>query len=139
MKRILSILFLVFILSGCSMYGQSTTVNRTNQNAQTQNNPTNATNSANQVDQVQNIAIKDFAFDPGVLTIKKGKTVSWTNEDGAPHKIVSDAGTNPADSTQFSSNNLSQGESYSYTFQETGDFKYHCQIHPSMKGKIIVE
>jgi plastocyanin len=36
------------------------------------------------------------------------------------------------------SNTLGRGQSYSFTFTESGTFPYHCGIHPSMKGTITV-
>jgi plastocyanin len=80
------------------------------------------------------IVIKNFAFDPSSLTVKSGTAVKWTNQDGASHAIVSDTGS-PA---TFSSDSLSTGASYSFTFTQPGTYTYHCSIHPSMKGTIIV-
>ena len=81
------------------------------------------------------ITIKNFAFDPATLTVKTGTTVTWVNNDGASHAIASDAGSPAA----FSSESLSTGGSYSFTFTGQGTYTYHCSIHPSMKGTIIVQ
>jgi hypothetical protein len=34
--------------------------------------------------------IKNFAFSPATLTVKTGSTVTWTNQDAAPHQVASD-------------------------------------------------
>ena len=81
------------------------------------------------------IAIKNFAFDPSTLTVKAGMVVTWVNQDGAPHTIVSDTGSPAA----FSSDSLSTGTSYTFTFTRPGTYTYHCSIHPSMKGTIMVQ
>jgi plastocyanin len=81
------------------------------------------------------IAIKNFAFSPAALTIKTGTTVTWTNQDGAPHQIASDPGTPVA----FKSESLVNGASYQFTFTQAGTYSYYCTIHPSMKGTIIVQ
>ena len=81
------------------------------------------------------VTIKNFAFDPSTLTVKSGTGVTWVNNDGAPHAIASDAGA-PAD---FSSNTLSTGGSFTFTFARPGTYTYHCSIHPSMTGTIIVQ
>jgi plastocyanin len=81
------------------------------------------------------ITIKNFAFDPSSLTVKTGTAVTWTNYDGATHTIVSDTGS-PA---PFSSDSLSPGASYTFTFTQPGTYTYHCSIHPSMKGTITVQ
>jgi plastocyanin len=81
------------------------------------------------------IAIKNFAFSPATLTIKTGTPVTWTNQDGAPHQIASDPGAPVA----FQSEPLPNGVSYQFTFTQAGIYSYHCTIHPSMKGTIIVQ
>ena len=77
------------------------------------------------------VTIKDFAFTPQVLTVKAGTTVTWTNEDSASHTITS-AGF-------FDSGTIATGQTFSKTFDQPGTYNYACSIHPSMKGKIIVE
>jgi len=81
------------------------------------------------------IAIKNFVFSPATLTLKSGTTVTWTNQDGAPHQVASDPGTPVA----FSSDSLANGASYQFTFTRPGTYTYYCTIHPSMKGTIIVQ
>jgi plastocyanin len=81
------------------------------------------------------ITIKNFAFSPASLTVKSGTTVTWTNQDSPPHIVVSDTGSAAA----FSSDSLSTGASYSFTFIQAGTYPYHCSIHPSMKGTIVVQ
>jgi len=77
------------------------------------------------------VEIKNFAFDPDTVTIKVGQTVTWTNQDSVVHTVTGDGG--------IESDNLSKGDSYSKTFDTEGTFDYHCSIHPSMKGQVIVE
>lgn len=76
------------------------------------------------------ISIKNFAFAPATSIIKVGEKITWTNDDSAPHQI---------ESATFNSNQLSKGQSFSFTFNDVGTFDYLCAIHPSMLGKIIVE
>jgi plastocyanin len=76
------------------------------------------------------ISIKNFAFNPAELTVAKGTKVTWTNEDTAQHQIQSD---------KFSGPLMRNGDKFEITFTETGSFEYTCAIHPSMKGKIIVQ
>lgn len=79
------------------------------------------------------IAIINFAFSPPTLTINKGDTVVWTNQDSASHRILSDSGT------EIDSVVLSTGATYTHTFNSAGTFDYHCSIHTSMKGRIVVQ
>jgi plastocyanin len=81
------------------------------------------------------ISLKNFAFTPSTLTIKPGTTVTWTNEDGTSHTVVSDSGT----PVPFTSQTLVNGASFQFTFTRPGSYTYHCSIHPSMTGTIIVQ
>ena len=76
--------------------------------------------------------IQNFQFSPSTLTVKKGTKVTWTNNDGASHTVTADQGSGPASSP------LGQGDTYSYTFNTVGTFNYHCSIHPSMHGSVVV-
>ncbi|CZQ80353.1 cupredoxin [Trichococcus palustris] len=76
------------------------------------------------------IIIKNFDFSPKEMTIKKGTTLTWINKDGPTHNIVGDA---------FKSGDLKTGDTFEFTFNETGTFAYHCGLHPNMTGTIIVE
>ena len=77
------------------------------------------------------VVMKNFAFDPKTVTIKVGQTVTWTNQDSATHTVTGDGGIDSGD--------LPKGQSYSKTFDTAGTFNYHCSIHPSMTGQVIVE
>lgn len=81
------------------------------------------------------VAIKNFAYSPVTITIKKGTKVTWTNNDTAPHTVTSDAGDTAG---VLNSPTLSTGQSYSLTFARAGTFPYHCTIHPNMKATVIV-
>lgn len=80
------------------------------------------------------ILIQNFAFSPATLAIKTGTTVTWTNRDSVTHTIAPDAGA-PAG---FGSGSLAPGASYQFTFTSPGTYAYHCSIHPSMKGTVVV-
>lgn len=76
------------------------------------------------------VEIRNFAFSPASLTIKKGDSVTWTNRDGAAHSIEMNG---------VESDLMQTGQSYTRAFNETGTFSYRCGPHPSMLGTIIVE
>ncbi len=77
------------------------------------------------------IEIKNFAFGPKTITVKKGTTVTWTNQDTVKHDAASDDG-------EFKTELMGQGESQSVTFDTVGTYNYHCTPHPNMKATIIV-
>ena len=77
------------------------------------------------------IAIQGFAFDPATVTVKVGTAITWTNQDSAEHTITSDKG-------DWDSGKTAQGGKYTHTFDQAGTFTYHCSVHPSMKGSVVV-
>ncbi len=76
------------------------------------------------------VVIKDFKFQPAEMTIQKGDTITWINQDSARHNAAGDS---------FDTGLLGKGESSTLTFDEAGTFDYICTPHPYMKGKVIVE
>lgn len=77
------------------------------------------------------VTIQNMAFSPTSVNIPGGTTVMWVNNDKVEHEVVSDNGA-------FDSGVLSPGESFNYTYTQAGDYPYHCSIHPSMTGIIVV-
>ena len=78
------------------------------------------------------ITIQNFAFVPGGLTIAQGQMVVWKNNDRVPHTITSNTGI-------FSSPILAPGATFRFTFPNPGRYDYHCNLHPSMKGMVLVK
>src|SRR5215211_8479560 len=77
------------------------------------------------------VQVVDFAFEPGMLTVPAGATVSWTNAGSRTHTVTADDGS-------FDSGRLDPGEQFSQTFDQRGTFTYHCGFHPEMQGSIVV-
>jgi len=75
--------------------------------------------------------IEGFAFNPGTIEIKAGTTVTWTNNDSAPHTVTADDGS-------FQSGKMDQGATFSYTFTEPGTYTYHCEYHANMTATVVV-
>ncbi len=99
-------------------------------NNSSQSNTTNSNQAAE-----GKINIHNMMFTPSQITIAKGGSVTWTNNDSITHTVVDDlsnvGGPNSGD--------IAPGQSYSFTFEKTGSFQYHCSIHPSMRGTIVVK
>jgi plastocyanin len=77
------------------------------------------------------VAIKNFTFLPGTSTVHVGDTITWTNQDIAPH-------TATAKDRSFDTGTINKGKSGSHTFTKAGTFAYICTIHPNMKGTVVV-
>jgi len=80
----------------------------------------------------EDVSIKNRAFSPANLKIKKGESITWKNNDNMDHTVDADDGS-------FSSGNLKSGKTYKYTFKKAGKYPYSCRLHPRMKGTIVVE
>jgi YVTN family beta-propeller protein len=77
------------------------------------------------------VSIANFAFAPGELTIAAGETVTWSNDDGAPHGLAyKDAAPG--------ANLLLPGAKFARTFDRPGNYDYICSVHPYMSGKVVV-
>lgn len=77
------------------------------------------------------VLLQDTAYMPTTITVPVGTTVTWTNLDSEDHTVSSD--------TDLFNNYLVINDTFSYTFTERGTFNYHCEPHPEMLGKVIVE
>ena len=111
---VLLLLGTMFSLMGCSGYG------------------TQKTTSSSSPASPNAVTLANFAFSPATLTVKAGTTVTWTNNDSTTHTVTSDTGV-------FNSGNLAPNATFSYTFSTAGTYAYHCSIHSTMKGTIIVQ
>jgi len=80
------------------------------------------------------VKIDNFSFEPAVLTVSAGATVTWTNRDDIPHTVVS-----TDDPKAFKSKVLDTDEKFAFTFSKAGTYSYYCSIHPKMTGKVIVQ
>jgi plastocyanin len=78
------------------------------------------------------ISIHEFMFSPTSLTVTAGTTVHWKNLDPEPHTIRA------VDAT-FKSDALDQDDSFNFTFDKPGTYRYVCSIHPQMVGTIVVK
>jgi len=78
------------------------------------------------------VSIINTSFNPSTITVSPGTTVTWTNNDSTTHTVTSN-------DNSFGSNQLSPGNTFQSTFNNTGTFSYHCSIHSSMTGQVIVK
>lgn len=79
------------------------------------------------------VTISNYKYGPEDIKVKVGTTVTWTNNDAVRHNVASDDGKMPEGKL------MAKGETYSYTFDKAGTFKYHCDPHPYMHGSVTVE
>lgn len=82
---------------------------------------------------INEVAILGFAYYPETIIVPVGATVTWTNQDSEEHTVTSDGHNGYLDG------DLEFSKSFSYTFTESGIYKYHCHNHNEMEGTVIVE
>jgi len=79
------------------------------------------------------VIIKKFKFIPAEITINKGDTIVWKNmEKRQYHSVWFEKLGEPEPDYFF------PDESYSRTFNDSGDFPYRCGPHPEMLGTVRV-
>ena len=81
--------------------------------------------------------IDDRCYVPSLILTKKGNSVTWVNEDSAFHSVTSGFYGSPTE--LFDSGHLDPFESFTFTFDEVGDYDYFCTLHPWMEGLVTVE
>jgi plastocyanin len=79
------------------------------------------------------ISQKGRAFSSETVTLKKGGTLTFMNDDSIPHNIMSTSGGN-----EFNLGSQPPGASTDVTFKEAGDVLVICAIHPRMKMTVKV-
>ena len=74
--------------------------------------------------------VKSYRFDPKVIEIAAGDTVTWTNEDNFTHTVQVDGQED---------HKVGKGESVEITFDEPGTYDYVSTLHSQdMDGTVIV-
>jgi len=74
------------------------------------------------------------SYNPNLIEIKVGDTVTWINSDSSPHTVTSLS----SNDSNFDSGVLRNGEAFSFTFDKEGQYSYFCTLHPSMVGTVVV-
>ena len=91
-------------------------------------------------------------FMPEDITVPVGTTVTWRNGEAIGHTITSGAWGDVNESTGLRGSQKAdglfdhalapmgqEGDTFSYTFNEPGEFLYFCNPHLTMNARVIVE
>lgn len=82
-----------------------------------------------------NVSVNGSRFSPATLTIETGDTVIWENAEDFPHTTTSDLSF--FDPNYWDGVLASQGDTFSFTFNNAGTFTYHDKLD-SGTGTITV-
>jgi plastocyanin len=95
------------------------------------------------------IAIQDFAFAPKTSSVSVGDTIRWTNADDILHTVTSGIGQKQGVPGVTQDKNarpdglfdqeVELEDTFEFTFEKAGTFKYFCAIHPGMVATVIVK
>lgn len=77
------------------------------------------------------VTIDGTRYQPEVVTVKRGDSVTFVNKDPFPHTVTS--------GKAFDSRDIGADRSWKHTFRKAGRFDYICTLHPNMKGAVVVE
>jgi plastocyanin len=79
----------------------------------------------------KNVEVSNFKFSPGTLTVAKGSRVVFSNTSRTAHTAT--------DKGIFDTGRIKAGKTAAVRFERRGTFRYHCKIHPSMTGRVVVD
>ena len=112
------------------------------------NNQTNIQHKQDTISNANSISIvpnssspeNKIFYDPSTTSIEKGTEVTWINDDkNMPHTVTS-GNPDQGPSGIFDSGIINgDGSSYKFTFDNEGEYRYYCTLHPWMMAKIIVK
>ena len=71
------------------------------------------------------------AFHPGEITINRGDSLTFTNQDVFIHQVYA--------SGLFDSDEKAPGQKLTENFPQAGTFEVRCHIHPKMKLLVHVK
>lgn len=87
-------------------------------------------------------------YEPALISIDVGETITWINNDKESHTITSGKGSGRfgwmsnefgKSDGYFDSERIMPNKSWSFVFDKKGIFAYYCTIHPWMDGTILVQ
>ena len=78
------------------------------------------------------IDISSYEYRPGNLSVPRGATVTWVNDDKVAHTATEKS------SGSWDTQVIHEGESVSINFDKPGSYTYYCSIHPYMSGVLVV-
>lgn len=92
------------------------------------------------VSKTYEIKMTNNGFEPSTLTINKGDTVKFVNNDDTNRWPASAPHPTHTDYPEFDAKKgILAGSSWSFTFDRTGAWKFHDHLIPTMFGTVTVK
>lgn len=83
------------------------------------------------------VSMKEIEFRPKTVTVAKGSTVKWVNDDSVNHDVTKVGG--PGREFKSGTGDLARGDTYQQRFATAGTVQYVCTVHPGMEGTVVVK
>lgn len=84
------------------------------------------------------VSMKAIQFNPKSVTVSKGGTVTWTNDESVGHDVTKTGGPG-ADFKSGEPGAMQAGDTFKQKFATAGKVDYVCTVHPSMTGSVTVK
>jgi plastocyanin len=81
------------------------------------------------------VVVRGFAFQPQEVRVRPGERVTWVNCE----PTGTESHTSTADAGAWNSPLLAPGQTFTQTMAAAGTYAYHCEPHPAMVGRVVVE
>ncbi len=78
-----------------------------------------------------------LCYDPPTLIIFTGGEIIWRNDDTSSHTVTS-GNIIEGPNRIFDSGLIKAGETFSFKFEEAGQYNYFCMIHPWANASVTV-
>lgn len=87
------------------------------------------------------VTITNRGVAPATITVKKGDSITWKNQDTIAHRLVITTPNPPQELQGFGSDEpTANGESYSFVFEAAGTYTYEDPQYPNtVQGTVVVE
>lgn len=134
------IIILLLVLGGWFILNSKQAVAPAQITTSTDSAQITATEGATITDAVETtVEITSVGFSPKNITIKAGESVAWVNKDTLEHTV--DSASHPTHTAypRFNLGSIKTGEQKSLSFPDTGTFKYHDHLNPTLFGSVTVE
>ena len=99
------------------------------------------------------VQITSSGFSPRIIKIKPGEAVTFKNTDTNPHwpasalhpthktypgSDIDKCGTAEEKNTFDACHGLAEGETFTFTFSNKGEWAFHDHLHPGFSGSVVV-
>ncbi|MBV8881348.1 MAG: cupredoxin domain-containing protein [Planctomycetaceae bacterium] len=85
------------------------------------------------------VRVVDNGFIPETVEVNFGDRVIWKNFDTHDHTVTAQFGpADPQEKWLFDSGLIGSGGSFEFIFVKEGTYKYTCDLHPGIVGKVVV-